>query len=69
MFARGDDVAALASSIRDALQIPLTLPRGRVLANFSLDTWLDRCDRLYARVSSRRSLSCVPAAGGGASQG
>jgi glycosyltransferase involved in cell wall biosynthesis len=44
------DTAALANAIVEALAIPRTVPRARVMANFTHDIWLDGCERLYERV-------------------
>ncbi|MCJ2015125.1 glycosyltransferase [Methylobacterium sp. J-076] len=42
------DEAALARAVGEAIAIPRSVPRGRVLAHFTRDRWLDRCEALYA---------------------
>lgn len=53
-FASGDDVTGLAAAIGKALAIDRAAARDRVLANFTVETWLDRCEDLYAKVSAAR---------------
>ncbi|WP_342166522.1 glycosyltransferase [Methylobacterium sp. SD21] len=46
---RCGDADALAASLGEALAIPRTVPRARVLRLFTRDLWLDRCEALYAQ--------------------
>ena len=43
------DADALAVSLGEALAIPRTVPRARVLRLFTRDLWLDRCEALYTQ--------------------
>jgi glycosyltransferase involved in cell wall biosynthesis len=45
-----DSVADLSDAIPTAMAIPRIVPRGRVLANFTGDIWLNGCEQLYERV-------------------
>lgn len=47
VMAAAQDVPALARAIVGAMAIPRRLPRNRVLAHFTHDIWLDRCEALY----------------------
>lgn len=47
-YAECGDVAGLAIAMGAALAIPRHVPRDRVLAHFTHDLWLDRCEQLYA---------------------
>ena len=50
-FARVNDADGLAATIPAALAIGREVPRMRVLARFTLDIWLDGCERLYRQVA------------------
>jgi len=50
-FAPAGDADALAEAIPEALLIPRAIPRARVERLFSRDSWLDRCEALYARAA------------------
>lgn len=50
VFAPPDDVEALAAAIPAALEIPRGVAHARVMAMFTRDRWLDRCEALYAEV-------------------
>ena len=46
------DVMGLAAAIRDSLTIDRAIPRRRVETHFARDLWLDRCETLYAAVTT-----------------
>jgi glycosyltransferase involved in cell wall biosynthesis len=48
LVAEGDG-EGLARALGEALAIPRTVPRARVLRLFTRDLWLDRCEALYAQ--------------------
>lgn len=45
------DAALLARAMKEALTIPRTIPRARVMRLFTRDRWLDGCERLYAEIN------------------
>ncbi len=51
------DVAALATAIGEALTIPRSVPRARVERLFTRDRWLDRCEALYAQLTTANAVS------------
>lgn len=52
VVAPAGDICGLASAIGTALAIPRTIPRGRVVAHFTHDRWLARCETLYHQVAA-----------------
>lgn len=59
---RADDVAALAAAIPAAMAIDRAVPHARVLAHFTRDRWLDRCEALYAMVREGAAAARAAAA-------
>ncbi|GJE76569.1 D-inositol-3-phosphate glycosyltransferase [Methylorubrum suomiense] len=51
------DAAALATAIGEALAIPRSVPRARVERLFTRDRWLDRCEALYAQLTTANAVS------------
>lgn len=62
-FAPADDTAALADAIGEAMAIDRRIPRGRVMAHFTQDRWLDKCEALYreAIAAARPDLAMAAA--------
>lgn len=60
MMAGAGDVPALARAIVTAMAIPRQVPRDRVLAHFTHDIWLDRCETLYRAAITGASAADTP---------